>query len=372
MNSKPKLLIYAASWNGKKNLLFSSFLADHFDIVVMTYLIDDEGISDLIKPAKAVYAKFLFKNKVGLSFSLKFKEYIKEYKPDYVLTIETHSIASFQSIKLSKQFNFESIIFSWQNAETIPRYFFQRLIQKYILFNSNFLLAGSIDAKDYLIMKGAESKKIFINPETGYSERIFTQTGINFRKEWGFEFGDIIILYAGRIVIEKGIKTILKAAKRMESVNSLVKFVFIGKGNQKKLIKFSGIKNVYYKGIYDFTEMGKVIRTCDIFIYPSISTKYWIEQFGYSVIEAHACGKPVIVTNSGNLPRFIIENINGSVIEEGDEVSLTEKISLWCNKLKINKSIGKVSTAKFSFRNIALNYKKILLDKDCSFLNNWF
>ena len=113
------------------------------------------------------------------------------------------------------------------------------------------------------------------------------------RKCWGFREDDFIVMYAGRLVKEKGIKIILKVAEKLESINNKIRFVFIGKGYLEKNIKSSKLKNVFYKGAYDFIEMGRVLRNSAMFfIYPKFSTKYWTEQFGYSVIEAQACRKP--------------------------------------------------------------------------------
>ena len=371
-DSKPKLLVYAISWNEKRNLMFSLYLSDYFEVILLTCFTGDEELLNSIQPAKVLPAKFWFKKKIGLAFSLKFKKYIKEYLPAFVMTIETHSLSSYQSIKLSKRFNYKPVVFSWQNVMSIPKYYFQDYIQRKVLRNSMYFLAGTIDTKNYLIKKGADLRKIFINPESGYDERIFTDSGNDFRMDWGFDTDDKIVLYAGRLIKEKGINMILEAAKKVELVHSKLKFVFIGKGDLLNRIKLSDSKNVYYKGLYDFTEMGKVLRTCDIFIYPSISTKYWIEQFGYSVIEAQACMKPVIVSNSGNLSRFVKDGINGSIINEKDENSLVEKIVLWYDKIKINTTMDKNSLLKFSGRSIAFNYKRILINNDFSLLNNWF
>ncbi len=372
MDNKPKLLVYAVTWNEKRNLLFSRYLSDYFEVTIITRFTGDEKIFELIKPVKVIAAKFFFKKKVGLSFCLRFKKLINDIKPSYVMTLETHSISSCQSIKAAGKFNFKSVVFSWQNMETIPKYFFQSLIQKKVLKGSDYLMAGTPDTKKYLIKKHADPGKVFINPETGYDERIFTNTGNNLRKEWRLSADDIIILYAGRFIKEKGINTILDAARKIEQVNPQIKFVFIGEGYLENRIKIFDSQNIHWRGFYDFAEMGHALRTCNIFAYPSASTKYWSEQFGYAVVEAQACGKPVIVSNSGNLPRMVKDGINGSIIEKGDNFSLVEKIFLWCDKLQIESHNLEFSAPKFSGANIALNYKRILINKDQSLLNEWF
>ena len=371
MADKLKLLIYGSSWDEKRHLLFYRYLTEFFEVIVITPFSCNEEILELIKPVKVITTKFWIKKKIGLAFSLKFKKYIKKFNPKYILTFETHSISSYQAIRLANKFNFKSAVFSWQNVETIPKLFFQRYLQKKVLSKSVYLLAGTFDTKKYLEKKGANPNKIYINPISGYDEKIFNEVG-KLKKLWGFEDDEFIILYSGRLVKEKGINLILNAAKKLETVNDKIKFIFVGKGKLKNVIKKFKSENTFYKGYYDFLEMGKVLRSCDIFIYPSISTKYWIEQFGYSVIEAQACGKAVIVSNSGALPKFIDDEINGSIIEEKNESELIEKILWWYDRLKNKKEIDKNLSARFLAQNIALNYKRILLDNEPTLLNNWF
>ncbi|MFZ0453669.1 MAG: glycosyltransferase family 4 protein [Ignavibacteriaceae bacterium] len=372
MENKPRLLIYAASWNEKRNLLFSRHLTEYFEVMILTSSRGDNNFFDLIKPVKVFHIKYRFENKIGLAYSNKFRYYIHEYNPDFVLTAESHSISSYQSIKLSKKFKYKPVVFSWQNTSSIPRFVIQKFIQKKVLSRTNYLLAGTSLTKDYLLKKGAEKEKIFVNPESGYDETIFAIKGEDLRKDWGMEPDDVIVLYAGRFTKEKGINNILNAAKKIETANPKIKFVFVGKGELENKIKIFDSQNLYFRGFYDFTDMGKVFRSCNIFVYPGLSAKNRNKQFNYSVIEAQACGKPVIISNSGNLHGFINDGINGSIIKEGDEQSLTEKILLWCDKLQIDREIDEVSDSRFSGRNIALNYKKILLDKDHSFLKGWF
>ena len=214
--------------------------------------------------------------------------------------------------------------------ESIPKYFFQKYIQKKVLHHADYLLAGTSEKKIF-INERCSPNKIFINPETGYDEKIF-ENGENLRKCWGLKEDDFIVMYAGRLVKEKGIKIILSPAEKLESINDKIKFIFVGKGYLEKTIKNFKSKNIFYKGSYDFTEMGKVLRTCNIFIYPSIKRKYWVEQFGYSVIEGIVCQKPAIVSNSGSLPNFIQEGINGSIIKERNESELKAKILWWFHR----------------------------------------
>ncbi len=61
MDSKPVLLIYTAQWSEKRNLLFSRYLSDYFEVEILTILNLNKNVLELIKPVKVRYESFLFK-----------------------------------------------------------------------------------------------------------------------------------------------------------------------------------------------------------------------------------------------------------------------------------------------------------------------
>jgi glycosyltransferase involved in cell wall biosynthesis len=55
---------------------------------------------------------------------------------------------------------------------------------------------------------------------------------------------------------------------------------------------------------------------------PSIPTNVWAEQFGYSIVEAMACGKPVISTSTGSIPEVVKDRITGILVKPNNQVGL--------------------------------------------------
>ena len=63
MKTKPKLLVYAVAWNEQRNLLFSRYLTDYFEVIIITSLNITEKISNNIKPVKVITTKFFLTKK---------------------------------------------------------------------------------------------------------------------------------------------------------------------------------------------------------------------------------------------------------------------------------------------------------------------
>jgi glycosyltransferase involved in cell wall biosynthesis len=118
----------------------------------------------------------------------------------------------------------------------------------------------------------------------------------NERVEFGLN--EKVVLFLGRMTLQKGPDHLLKAAKKVLDHDKNVRFVFVGTGDMlPQLIEDSinmGISNnVTFTGYQDRIE--KYYRMADLFVMPSVS-----EPFGIVALESMASGIPVIVSkNSG-------------------------------------------------------------------------
>lgn len=118
------------------------------------------------------------------------------------------------------------------------------------------------------------------------------------------ETKDINILCVARLVPEKGILDLLEAFLTMKEKNPKVKLTIIGSGPLKK--ELIGYKNIYLKSV-PYHQMQKEYQKADIFCLPSRETKTWAEQYGMCLVEAMACGLPIVTTNSGAIPEVVGE-----------------------------------------------------------------
>lgn len=126
------------------------------------------------------------------------------------------------------------------------------------------------------------------------------------------------MLFVGRMVEEKGVLTLLKAAARLQDI----KFKFAGTGPMEQVVRESGLKNVEALGFVSGDALTDLISDCDFCIVPSEC----MENNPMAVIEGNALGKPTIGAEIGGVPEIICDGTTGYLFKPGDVDELTEKI----------------------------------------------
>lgn len=128
------------------------------------------------------------------------------------------------------------------------------------------------------------------------------------------------VLYFGRFSKEKGVRTLLEAAKKLPNI----KFVFAGNGDYAKEMK--SINNVKYVGFKTGDALDTLIRKAKFSICPS----EWYENCPFSVMESQSKNTVVIGARIGGIPELVIDGENGLLFESGNVDSLVDAITrLW-------------------------------------------
>lgn len=128
------------------------------------------------------------------------------------------------------------------------------------------------------------------------------------------------VLYFGRFSREKGIDTLLKAARELPEIP----FLFAGTGPLEGEI--AGVPNIRNVGFQRGQALEDLIRQARFSVYPS----QWYENCPFSVMESQLYGTPVLGARIGGIPELIVEGITGELFESGNAAQLKEKIQkMW-------------------------------------------
>ncbi len=134
--------------------------------------------------------------------------------------------------------------------------------------------------------------------------------------------GRFTIGYVGRFVPEKNIDLLLAAVQRLSQP---VHVQLIGSGPQRAQLEEQARSidaEITFVEPMLPDQLAARYQQLDVLVLPSRATPVWKEQFGRVLIEAMACGVPVIGSDSGAIPEVIGEA--GLLFHEGDAAALAE------------------------------------------------
>ena len=143
-------------------------------------------------------------------------------------------------------------------------------------------------------------------------------------------------LYVGRLSEEKGLNTLLNAWNGI----SHIKLFIVGDGPLSNELRgrasSQGKKNVILVGRKSKKEVIDMLKQARLLIFPS----EWPETFGMSIIEAFACGVPVIAAHQSTTQEIVNNNVTGFLFEAGNSQDLVDKVLNCWDDLETIKRMG--------------------------------
>lgn len=167
------------------------------------------------------------------------------------------------------------------------------------------------------------------------------------------------ILYIGRFHIKnKGLDTLISAMKGLDA-----KLMLVGRGRDenrlKEMTRKLKLNNIGFLGFINEDKKIRVLEGARLFVLPS---RY--EGQGIVVLEAAACGKPVIVSDIPEL-RYAVDAGFGLAFKTGDAIDLAEKMKLLLEDESLREELGKRAreyAKNYTWDKIAEEYERCLVE----------
>ena len=231
--------------------------------------------------------------------------------------------------------------------------------------SQRIIVTSEYYAKNSPYLKGYHQKLRIVPP--GVDVEKFNTTRTNHLKNRYRLKGEKIILFVGQLNKEsqhKGLDYLMKAIKTV-SDSMDVKLIIVGTGNYveyyKSRAEFQGIANqVIFAGYVEENDLPGYYCESDVVVLPSYDRA---EGFGMVLIEAQACGTPVIGTTVGGIPYAIKDGETGLLVPPKDSEKLAEAISMILCDETLAEKMGhdgyKRVRKKFTWGRIARMTEKI-------------
>ena len=125
------------------------------------------------------------------------------------------------------------------------------------------------------------------------------------QSRFGINQDDKVVLFLGRITVQKGPDYFIYAAKKVMEQLPNTKFIIAGSGDMEpyiinKVAELGLSKNVLFTGFLRGMDVHKAYQMADVYVMPSVS-----EPFGITPLESMANGTPVIISKQSGVSEVI-------------------------------------------------------------------
>jgi 1,2-diacylglycerol 3-alpha-glucosyltransferase len=168
-----------------------------------------------------------------------------------------------------------------------------------------------------------------------FAPRCFSVVGDEFR-----------LLYVGRLDPEKDVSTLVRSLDVLAERFPNFHLVIVGQGGERGRLELltrdlNLEQRVHFLGRISQSRLIRTYQDSDLFVFPSSA-----ELEGMALLEAMACGKPVLVANARDSAARFLVNGNGLLFEPRNHLDLAYKIeNLWKDSIA-RKEMGKKSREK--------------------------
>lgn len=201
-------------------------------------------------------------------------------------------------------------------------------------------------AREEFVQGGLPAEKIIVKPN-------FADLNGNLAHGNG-EFA----LYAGRLVPEKGVSTMVAAWRHL---TCSVPLRICGEGPllgdlQAQLVLWDS-QTITFAGRIARTELINEMKKARFLLFPS----EWYESFPMTIVEAFACGIPVIASRLGAMQEIVSDGITGLLFNPGDPMDLAQKAEwAWTHPGEM-REMGKAARKEYEMKyTAAINYQQLL------------
>ncbi len=282
-------------------------------------LVCSEGaeIAGAIQNPAVEIRPFPFRGDADLGFIGRLRRLIRSGNPDM---LHIHSRRGDLLSALAGRLENIPTIYS-RRVDNPPRWVDTRI--KFPLFETIVTISEGI--REVLIEAGVPADRVVCVPSAVDTGR-YRPGGDEawFRSEFGLSEGGTAIGMVAQLISRKGHELLFDALRTVLSRHPETRVLLFGQGPMEAALRTSvrsrTLENsVIFAGYRN--DMARVMPCLDLVVHPA-----WMEGLGVSLLEAAACGIPIVATRAGGIPEIVKDGVNGRLIEPGDAAALASAL----------------------------------------------
>ena len=242
----------------------------------------------------------------------------------------------YTAIKVARQMHLPIVAHSHTQPENIFMHVPLKALHPFLNKHFYHFLSWLYGMADALVFPSMLEKKLLYQLEVKIETRVISN-GVDtavfkkgesepLRQKWHIDPTTKKIVYVGRLHPEKSLETLVRAMPLVLEKEPLAHCYLAGFGHMQSSLealagKLGVRERITFFGKVSNEELVMAFNIADVFVLPSLA-----ELEGMVVLEAMACGKPVVVANAENSASTAFVKDNGALFAPEDSADLAEKL----------------------------------------------
>jgi len=295
---------------------------------------------------------------------------IQELKPDVIIA---HGIVSFFAIRIARlrsktsfkliyddHMTFVNSLSKMRILYPLFKWTFSPLIQK----AADALVAILPDSKAFMHEKyGIPLERIVIIP-LGADDELFRFDSVarqQVRSKLAIDEGDIVFVYAGKIIPEKCVPILVEAGAKLMAGHNNIKVMLVGGGMQSYIDKLK--RDIETKSLGGRFVWHEAVPNEQLYrIYSAADVAVWPIGASISMREAMACGLPIIVSEDSGVTE-LVDYHNGLKFSGGDAIDLARQMERLLDpelRREMGEKSRRATEEKFNWKMISRQFLSLV------------
>ena len=258
------------------------------------------------------------KGDVDLHFIGRLRKVIRHEKPDL---LHVHSRRGDMLTALAGRLEKIPMVHS-RRVDNPPSFF--DLHFKFPLFHKIITISRGI--REVLLEAGVAKERVICIPSAVDTERFSPVKADRegFLEEFGLTGDGPVLAMIAQLIPRKGHAVFFEALPSILAKHPRARVLIFGRGPLKDELE----RSIQKQGLDRFvrfegyrTDLEKVIPYVDMVVHPA-----FMEGLGVALLEAAACGVPIVACRAGGIPEIVQDKLNGFLVKPGDSKSLARHI----------------------------------------------
>jgi glycosyltransferase involved in cell wall biosynthesis len=176
------------------------------------------------------------------------------------------------------------------------------------------------------------------------------------RRELALDTHMPVILVSGRLEYDKGVHLLLEATRDLPA-----QVLVAGDGPEAAALAIAASRpTVRFLGQVSNSYLARLHSASDLYAFPTMLN----ESFGYGVLEAMACGRPVVAPLTGAIPMLLEDGVTGIAFRSGDIAGLRRGLTALVADPDLRRRLGEQAArhvrARFSLESMLDHYELVI------------